>query len=397
MAGTIQANEVVFALVKQAAEDSGVPETPEFDILRRTSGNISQTFNFTQSNEVDATRQGAEQIKIGQPVEGSLDGEMPIADPIMHTLIEGAIQGEFSTPINFSGDTVAFDEDGSTIIDSGGTAFADAVEGQFIGISGSADNDGAYRIITKTDDGEVVVAPAPTTEAAGATVAIKGKMARSDKNRQAYTIQKRTPSSTGYVYETFQGCQIGSMDLSLTAASLFTMSVSIMGLQKLDQTTELTGQTDKPTTSARIIGSVDGIPQIWIDNVPMASCPLKVTDATVNIDNGSSGVDALGCEGYSAIVHDRINVTGTFNTYADPDDPLAEVVKADNQTLFSLALETRDVNGNRLIVTRDSTMYTAMAQENSANGELVMNSGSVSSDGKNNAYLTTIQFDYIPA
>ena len=397
MAGTIQANEIVFALVKQAGEDTGVPTTPAFDILRRTGGNVSQTFNFTQSNEVDATRQGAEQIKIGQPVEGSLEGEMPIADPIMHTLIEGTIQGEFSTPVNFSGDTIAFDNATATITDSGSAAFTDAVAGQFIGITGTADNDGVYRIITKTDDGEVIVAPAPVDEAAGATVAIKGKMARSGKSRQAYTIQKRTPSTGGYVYETFLGCQIGSMDLSLTAASLFTMSVNIMGLQKLEGTDPVAGQTDNATTSARIIGSVDGIPQIWIDNVPMKSCPLKVTDATINIDNGSSGVDALGCEGYSAIVHDRINVTGTFNTYADPDDPLAEVVKADNQTLFSLALETKDVNGNRLIITRDSTMYTSMAQDNSANGELVMNNGSVSSDGKNNAYLTTIQFDYIPA
>ena len=398
MAGSIQSNEVVFAITKQAGEDTGVPTTPVFDIIRRVDGNIDQNFNFTQSNEVDQTRQGSEQIKIGEPVEGSINGEMPLADPVFRTLIEGGIQGEFGTATDFTGSTVSFDSTGSTIIDSGDTAFADVVEGQFIGVTGSNDNDQVFRVITKTDDGEVIVAPAPTTEAAGQTVTIKGSMARSGKAKQAYSVQKRTPKSpSGYVYQTFQGVQVSGFDISLTSASLFTTTFNFIGLSKLDQDTEVAGQTDNVSPSARVIGSIDGIPNIWIDNVPQVACSLKATDVTINVDNGSTGREALGCEGYAFISHDKINVTGSFNTYADADNPLAEKVKADNQTLFSLGIETKDVDGNRMIITRDSTLYTTLEQTETGNGDLVMNTGSVSSDGKNNVYLTTIQFDYIPA
>ena len=85
MAGTIQANEIVFALVNKQVKILAYPLHQHLIFCAVLVAISAKPFNFTQSNEVDATRQGAEQIKIGQPVEGSLEGEMPIADPIMHT------------------------------------------------------------------------------------------------------------------------------------------------------------------------------------------------------------------------------------------------------------------------------------------------------------------------
>lgn len=396
MAELIQGNETVFAIIKQTGEDSGVPATPAFNILRRTSGNIEQVFNYTQSDLVDPTRQGREQIKTGEMIEGDMDSELAIADTVFHEIIEGAIQGEFGPVTAFNGATISFDNTG-VITDSGATAFTDVVEGQYFSVTGSASNDGVYRTITKNSNGEVVVDRATVTEAAGATIDIKGKMARNGKNRIAFTIQKRIPSAGDYKYITMQGCQISSLTFNVSSASLLTTSFSIIGLDQLDQDTAVAGQTDNAEVVARVLGAIDGVEQVWVDNVPAPACDQLVTDASITIDNGSEGLEAVGCQGYVGISHSAIDVTGTYNTYAKDADPLAEKTKADNQTLFSLAYQTKDQAGNRMIITRDSTMYTSLEQPDTANGDTVINNGSVSSDGKNNVYLTTIQFDYIPA
>ena len=52
----IQGNSVSYWSTEQASVSSGVPVTPVWDNMRRTSGDIDIAKSFTQSEEVDVTR-----------------------------------------------------------------------------------------------------------------------------------------------------------------------------------------------------------------------------------------------------------------------------------------------------------------------------------------------------
>ncbi len=393
----IQGQNITYRIVKQSSTTSGVPTTPEFYVMPRVDGDITDNPNFTKSNRVDTTRQNSENIITSLPIDGSFNDELAIADPVTHLILEGTLQGEFGTETDYTASTISFVNGTSTIDDTADLAFADAVVGQFLVFSGSADNDRVFRITSKTDDGTVVVAPAPTDESAGASITVKGKMARSGKNEIGYTIQKEIPTTTTPVYETFENCQFATFSTTQTTESIFTTSYSVMGTDKVDGTSAIAGQTDATVDYERVLGSVNGIPYIWVDNVPTATKELMATNVSISIDNGTQGISVLNSLGYGAIMHNLIAVTGDYNTIADKANPLSEKLKATNSTLFSLALELTDVNGNKMMITRDSTMYTSLTQTETGNGTVYSNTATTESDGKNNTYLTTIQIDYLEA
>lgn len=395
----INGNSIEFAIVEQVSPTSGVPATPAFYVMPRTDGDITDNPNYTKSNRVDTTRQGSESILTSLPIDGSWNDEFAVADPVLHMILEGTLQNKFSTAVNYTASTISFDT-GGTIDDTADLAFADVVVGQFIGVTGATDAslNRVYRVTAKTDAGTVTVAPAPAvTEAVGASVTIKASMLRSGNSEIGYTIQKRTPTTTGTQYETFENFQFGSFGTSQTESSLFTTSYAGMATDKLDGTAIIAGQTDVAVDYERILSPVNGIPYIWMDNVPQTTKDLMATEVTIGVDNGTTGLGVLNSVGYGAIGHNLITVTGNFNTYADKANPLVEKLKSTNSTLFSLALEYRDVNGNTMVITRDSVIYAGLTQTETSNGAYLMNSGTTDADGKNNDYKTTIQVDYIPA
>lgn len=400
MASTINGNTLTFHLVEQTAPDSGVPATPVFENIRRVSGDLDRNPSFTASAEVDPTRQAPENVLTQFAIEGSFDGEFPLADTTFHKIIESALQSDFSADLAINASTISFDNGTSEIRDSA-NGFTNIVAGQFIGVFNTgSQTEEVFYVTSKTDNGTIVVNPAPVTEAAGATVDIVGQNIRNNKTQKAFTVQKRIPANDASTeYRTLQGCQVGTLSVDLSASSLLTTTFSLVGLDQLDQTTAVAGQTDSTPPTARVIGSVSGVPSLFVDGVKIDPKDRCLTNATIEIDNSAEGVYCVGDAGAAGISFGSIAVTGTYNSYVDGTDITSirrEKSLADNETLFGIGIVLKDQNGNYLVFERPYTQYTAFAQPNTANGDLLENQGTVSSNGKG-ALSYTIQCTYIAA
>ena len=102
---SIQGNAVSYWAVKQVSPSSGVPVTPAWSNLRRTSGDIDIAKSFTQSSEVDVTRQPGFNVITSSEVSGSVERELSVSDPGLLTLVEAAMQNSVYAEINSTGST----------------------------------------------------------------------------------------------------------------------------------------------------------------------------------------------------------------------------------------------------------------------------------------------------
>lgn len=396
---TVNGNRVELYITPQTGPESGVPTNPVWQLVPRTNGDFRKQPSFTKSDKVNPGRQGTRNILTELSISGDFTSEIEAANTTLHELMEGAVQGTWSTQVELADvATISFDNAGN--VTDTANSFADFVEGQWILFADAVntENNGLARILTKTDDNNISINKTTVTEAAGAPVNISGRVLRNGNTEKGYSAQKRIPSTagSGFDFLTFQDIQVSSMNINLTAASILTLDFSFLGREQLDGVLEVSGQTDAPVSTSRILGSINGVEAIYVDNVLQQPCDIKVSDATISIDNGLNGINVIGCKGYGAIASNTITVGGTYNTMVDDSQTQVEMDKMLNETLFSLALVLKDVDGNYLVITRDSTIYTDLEQSDTTNGDKLMNTGTVDSNGEDNTY-GTVQFDFLPA
>ena len=386
---SIQGNAVSYWAVKQVSPSSGVPATPAWSNLRRTSGDIDIAKSFTQSSEVDATRQPGFNIITSSEVSGSVERELSVADPVLELMVEAALQSSFVGTINATGSTT-FSSAG-TITQDG--AFTAAVVGQYFVPFGSVLNERVFTITTVTDN-VVTVSPAPVDETISTTVV--GKSIRNSNVPVGMSVQKRIPTDSGIIYKTFEGCQVGSMNLSISSGSIVTMTYDMMGLGQVAGITQISGSSDETIDSSRVSGSVKDVVEFFIDGSPQTPADVCYTDFTFAIDNGSQSNAAIGKEGACSISFGSATVSGSLTSYVDGTSTTtaqSEITKRDNETLFGLGAVLKDVDGNYLVVSMPKAQYTEVTQSDTANGDILKNSGTYSGTGKTLGYA--VEFNFI--
>jgi len=80
-------------------------------------------------------------------------------------------------------------------------------------------------------------------------------------------------------------------------------------------------------------------------------------------------------------------VDGTSTTTAQ-----SEITKRDNETLFGLGAVLKDADGNYLVVSVPSAQYTEVSQSDTANGDVLKNTGTYGATGKSLGYAAEFNF-----
>ena len=382
---SINGNEIAQFISETSAAPTWMP-------IRRTDGIVTDTYSFTQSAEVDPTRQGAEQVATEVSVAGSIEGEFPFADNGLQTLIKSAMQNTYST-VTVSA-TVTFSGSNMTATAS---SFASVNEGDFIVPYGAVKNGATVFVVTeKTSDTVLVLSPAPQAEASQ-SIAFAIKSIKNSNQVQPLSFQERIVTQSDTLYNTFHDILVSSMELTAATGSLITLSTSILGYERLNQNTQVAESSDATASDARIIGSVKGFDTLFINNEAIDTDLVCPTDLSININNGSTASGCLGKLGPAVISSPSIQVTGTLNSYVDSTSVaslLTEKTRLRNETKFSLAASFVDGLGNHIVFDMPYCIYTAQDMPNRSNGTSLMNEGTFSADGKG-ALGYTVRMTYL--
>lgn len=371
--------------------------TPEWINVKRTGGTaVTDTYAYTQSQEVDITDQGALQVPTEVSVAGSVEGEMHIIDPADQLMWSSVMRNPTTTSVISA--TVSF-ASGVMTDDALGGAFANLQVGSFVVPKGATLNGSTiFKVSAKADDDTVTLVPTPSDESAQA-ISFTMKEVRNGTTTQDLHFQERVPTDTDTLYNTFEDIRVTATTFTAATSSILTMSNSIMGFERLDQDTQVTGSTDATEVNSNILGSVNGVAGFFIDDAFVTRGTTCFTDYTCTIDTGANAEYALGGKGACSISQSAYVVTGSLTSFASSAsaaDYQVEKDKQRNETKFAMAAVFKDVDNNYLVISTPSVVYTALDQSELANGTTVMNTGTYSADGKSGTGYT-VQISVITA
>ena len=349
-ARTLSGNDFTVAKVEQTVKGT-IPSNPVFEIFRRTEGKAVKAVAYTQSSEVKTNRQARENVKDTTTFTAELSSEFT-----KQTI--GELQASFQNTESVrtaTSATISFDATGASSTDA---SFTDFEAGDYIFVSGSASNDGVFKITAKTDNDNVDLSPAPTVEAAGASITIDSNRTVTGKTPRYFTIQTRVTdeSKAGNIdYQTFKDCQINTASFEIGETGIVTGVANYVGEGLEPGTAEITGQTDAAVDQSEVISAQSGVSTVWIDGSPVTDCIIK--SQGFELTNNLQEDRAAGCEG-AEYANGDLGITGSLVARNRIDDSMVWRDRFENGTNFELAREIDHGNGDITVIVVEAAKIT---------------------------------------
>ena len=355
---TLSGND--FATYKKEQSQKGtIPANPDFDYYRRTEGKATKQVSYTQSGEVKTSRQARENVKdtVTFPAELSFEfTEQTVAE------MQASFQNTESVRTTTSS-TIAFDTSGATSTDA---AFTDFEQGDYIFISGSSSNDGIYKISVKTDNDNVDLLPAPTTESAGASITIDSNRTVTGKTPRYFVIQTRTVDQSkvdNTDFRTFYDCQINTASFEIGETGIVTGSAAYVGEQLTAGSAAISGQTDNAKDQSEVISAQSGITRFRVDGTP-DNCTIKSMGFEIN--NNLQEDRAAACEG-AEYANGDLGLSGSLVARNRIDDSNIWRDRYESGANFELAVEIDHGNGKQTVFVVESAKITDHSRADGSN------------------------------
>lgn len=331
------------------------PATPVFQDYNYTSEDINGNIETVTSETIRADRMIADLVRVLKDVSGSFNFE--VQNGAYDPLLEAALQGTWSTPINFTG-TLNIAAIPRTVTDAlaGGTAFTNAVPYQWVKLGGftNAPNNGWHQIESVTSSDEIVVFSTSLVDETGdADETANGSMLRNGVTTRSMTIEKLFNDATVPSYFYFRGCEATALALSAETGSILTASMSIIGRSSEATETPIAGATNTPPSTNAVLDAVNSLGSIMKDGQPSAS---SFQNLNINLDNNSRGQQAIGTDGYVGVAHGSISLVGTTSIYFESIDDYNDF---NDGTPFSLSFILSSVDGD-MVITIPRSKFSSM-------------------------------------
>jgi len=369
------ADGVEFSYIEEV--DCGTtPDNPEFKKIGITGETLSRNVSNTESSEIYADMNARDTVQTGVEASGGVSIEWRIN--ALKAFAVGGIRGGSAVVIDAT-DNFGVDATDQAAVALSATAatnnFAGALVGQSIRLSGFAEagNNGIVRVVSVTDDDNIVVAPVEgqtmATES-GSGAAVYAENYVNGTTPKSFTLQKVFRDMATPTFFRFEGQQVGTFGFSFGAQSIATGEFSFLGLSDSESEAELTGATYLAASSDSILNTVDSIGTIYSDGVAF---PYSVMSMNLNIDNGARGQTAIGTAGFVGIGKGEMNVTGDIEVYFES---LAFYQDFKNQKHVSIEFVLTDTEGNALAVSLPNVKYTELPVNATGKDSDVMAAGS---------------------
>lgn len=313
-------------------------------VMRLTGEDFKADKQTDTSKELRADRMVSDQVLLGFSSGGKIDTELSLGGALT-PFIESAVSGTFGNAVDFSG-SATFTAATKNILAVG--AFASAVVGQYILVTGTASNNGWKKIVTVTDNDNVVVESTLVDETVAS--AIKGSMARNGVVKHSYTIEKAFLDIG--VYQLFKGQHLSKWDLTASSRAIITSSFEFLGMGVESATSTYTDST-VAADSSDVVSASTNMGCITIDGT-VSDTPIK--EISVSVDNAVRELDAT-CSQYAVGINQgQQKVTGKFQAYFKNKDIFDKFI---NHDALALSFGFVDSLGNGIRITLPRVKLTS--------------------------------------
>lgn len=277
-------------------------------LLRITSSSFAADKQTQVSDELRSDRMVGDNIEVGFTTGGQLGFELSLGGTF-DDLLEAALCGTWSTPLNFTG-AITVDSAAKTLTAT--NAFTNAVAGQWIFVSGAtnAANNGWHKITTKTSANAVVVATTTlVSETSAAMAKIKGKMVKNGVQTYSYAVEQAF-NDIG-VYQLFLGQCVSQMALEVKATAKVTGSFQFQGAAASVATATNTNAINAATATS-VVNATSNVGSIATDGTALSGI---VQGLSLQVNNNLRNRMAIGSKYPVSIGFGRQQVSGTLTVY----------------------------------------------------------------------------------
>lgn len=315
--------------------------------LRATGRQLDLQIDTLESEEVRASRQYADVRHGMNQVTGSPGFELSNAS--YTDFLRGAMSGDWETPIVTGPGTITLTVDDpavgqSTFTRASGSWFEDGFRpGDMIEVVDATEptNDGIYRVLVMDPAFPFVLVVDTSFNAvpmvAGTTGVVTYPGARIDigLSLRTFTMERRFDDIVQY--QTFRGCAVNAMNLTVTPDSIAGGTFDMLGMSGTDMTpTSLLGSdlpVAPPTTSP--FAAFQG--RVYENGIPIA----VMTSMEMALDNQRTLEGVIGSKFSPGVFEGRCSVNGSMTFFLRGNTTYSKFV---NETETSIWMRLQDPN-----------------------------------------------------
>lgn len=324
----------------------GVQSVAAGQVLRRVGSTINLAKDAFASNEVRPDQQVYDARHGVRRVAGNIQGELSTQS--YDDLIEASLRGTWATGVTASQSdfTSIVVSSGKFAIGGGSWITKGFRVGDVIRLSGfSHTNVGRNYRITALTATQATVYPTPDAMSSQTTfgVAVVGKKLLCGTTQRSFTIEQFYPDID--VSETFLGCRIGEMGVSLPPTGMANIAFGVMGVNMLDTNAASAPVFANPAAAqtTNLLAGVNG-------SLSVAGAPSAiVTSLDLSVSNNLSSTPVVGSVIVPEIFYGRLVVTGSLSAYFADQTMLDYFL---NETEISLVAQLDDANGSDFMTFR---------------------------------------------
>jgi hypothetical protein len=321
--------------------------------LRRVSSTLALAKDAFTSNEVRPDQQVFDARHGVRRVAGNIQGEL--STRTYDDFIEASLRGTWTAGVAITQATATMSTATLAATTGATTGTFTASAGSFITsglrvgdvfrVTGQAANvNRNFRIMAMTAT-TITVFPAPATATAAATwgITVQGRKLLTGVSQRSFTIEQFYPDID--VSETFLGCRIGEMQVSLPPTGMATASFGVQGVNMLSTSAAQAPVFASPAaaTASNILAGVNG-------SLSVAGAPSAiVTQLDFTVSNNLNSQPVVGSTLVPEIFYGRTVVNGTLSAYFENQTLLNYFI---NETEVALAVQMDDANGTDFMAFR---------------------------------------------
>ena len=322
-------------------------------VLRRISSTLALAKDAFTSNEVRPDQQVYDARHGVRRVTGNVHGELSTKS--YDDFIEAALRGTWTAGVSVQNSTPAMSTATLTATTGASTGTFTASAGSFLTaglrvgdvfrVTGSTGNTNKnFRIVGMTAT-TLTVFPAPATATAATTwtIAVQGKKLATGTSQRSFTIEQYYPDID--VSETFVGCRVGEMAVSMPPTGMATVSFGVQGINMLGTNAANAPVFASPTAavSTGILAGVNG-------SLSVAGAPSAlVTQLDFNVGLNLYSAPVVGSQSVPEIFYGRTVINGTLSAYFADQTMLNYFL---NETEIALQALLDDANGTDFMAFR---------------------------------------------
>lgn len=339
------AQAVNMNLLYVAETTAGTTPAAALTFLRNTSSSLNVNIATTTSQEIVSTGDTTDLVRTAGTTGGDIGMEYSFAE--YRPFVESAVRGTFSTAVTLTATDISVNAtDQSLNSVAGGFSTTNFLAGHWVRVTGYTTNTAAFigKIVSVTPTKMVLSHFTLSTEAAGASITVKGRSVRNGTTKKFFTIEERYTDLSN-TFQVYKGQHVNKMTIDAASESIIKGTFGFMGMTGAFATATAGTGSDVAASANPLMSATANVGTVFIDGTAVSGVYFKNINLSVDGNNRSlSAISNLYPIGINiGTISAKFAVTAFFN-----DTTLLAKFLAG--TSFALAYSFSDSSGNYVVV-----------------------------------------------